>query len=151
MMAIQAPDGATYYDMGQLSSESTQADLVATYGFFPSDLPDFDHWMVWSFDTSMNGGNNPSALKLEIRQNIQTFYDETGMNYGDTVKVRMETPSDDGDVTAGKKYTFGLGMPEQLKAKSITFSSAKLSWKSAWKIKIRLQRRLVRFKIIYYP
>lgn len=189
MMALLAPDGSTYYNIGDALAEFTQTELTTLYGFAPTAVPEFDHWMVWSFDTnqddlydyyfaanltsstfddpeqqgpglavyqdtdgdgsfdetidekvadistedsstSMDQGANPSALKFEIRQNIQALYDATGMSFGDTVKVRMETHSESGDTTTGKKYTFDLGAPSNLKVAQLKSTSAALSWKS---------------------
>lgn len=61
--------------------------------------------------TSMDNGASEDANKFEIRQNIEAFYEETGIEAGDVVKVRMETHSDIGDTTKAKRYAFALAAP----------------------------------------
>ncbi len=81
--------------------------------------------------TSMdNAGetNTISSLKFEIKQNIETFYEVTGIAAGDTVKVRMETRSEIGDTTAGKRYTFALGVPQNVRVTNITSTTATVKW-----------------------
>ncbi|MBI4406992.1 MAG: hypothetical protein HY565_00640 [Candidatus Kerfeldbacteria bacterium] len=43
---------------------------------------------------------------MEIRQNIETFYDTTGISSGDEVKFRLETHSTDGDTTKAVRVAF---------------------------------------------
>lgn len=48
---------------------------------------------------------NPSNT-LEIRQNIETFYEATGIGSGDEVKFRLETHSSAGDTTKAVRVAF---------------------------------------------
>lgn len=190
MMAMQAPDGA-YFGMHNPSMpEEFQDSGFQDYDFAPTSSPDFDHWMVWSFDkdldglydyffgahltmaamseedsedseggaglavyqddgdgefnadldeklsdidpsdgkTSMDEGQDFESFEFEIRQNIEIFYEETGIKAGDTVKVRMETRSDIGDTTKGKKYTFAVGAPENVEVSDVASGQATVSW-----------------------
>lgn len=77
--------------------------------------------------TSMDNAIDPDALKFEIQQNIEVFYEETGIAAGDTVKIRMETHSDTGDTTKGKRYTFDLNKPAGLTA-VLDSANATLNW-----------------------
>ena len=186
MMAMMAPDGE-YFDFYQIAYYGQYPEpALDGYAFVPSELPDFDHWMVWSFDknmdgiydyyfgahlfmpdpndqdssdvnlgvfkddgsgsfeygtdtllasidekngkTSMDEGQNTGSLKFEIRQNIEQFYNKTGISFGDEVKVRMETRSEIGDTTKGKKYTFDLGAPQNRKVKKRVKKAFTLKW-----------------------
>jgi hypothetical protein len=184
MMSMKAPDGE-FYSLGAINFLGETGE----YDFVPTESPDFDHWMIWSYDTnlddvydyffganltsaamnaeseegshgpglavyqdsdgngefdadvdeklvdvdssdgntSMDEGTNASALQFEIRQKITGFYEATGITYGDTVKVRMETHSDFGDTTKGKKYTFTLGKVTAVTSE-VTDGEVLLSW-----------------------
>ncbi len=100
--------------------------------------------------TSMDEGVNPGDHAFEVKQNIETFYDVTGIEYGDTVKVRMQThlasgtfmtsaenTVDTGDYTKGKRYTFNIAAPynldkkynrDYLNKKGLKRSKVKVTW-----------------------
>lgn len=188
MMAVKAMDGE-YYGMWEIEYSEYMGTDLSEYAFTPTSMPDFDHWMVWSFDveqdgtydyyfgahlqdddmmgeedeggpglyvfqdadgngafsetldtqlavldpndgvTSQDEGEDIDSLIFEIQQDVTAFYDATGIGYGDTVDVRMETYSDDGDLTDGGEFTFDLGAPYNLKAKDKKKKKVTAQWK----------------------
>lgn len=71
--------------------------------------------LAGSVDTSLSEMSSESggvSSVMEIRQNIENFYDVTGIAIGDEVGFRLETHSDEGDTTDPVLVTFEGAQPE---------------------------------------
>lgn len=108
--------------------------------------------LIGSIDTSLSESNGGSGTGvMEIRQNIEYFYEQTGIQVGDTVGFRLETHSEVGDTTDRVlvKFTDELPAPKKphgLRVAKRTATTAVLHWKKPKSSSVDTYNLQYRFK-----
>lgn len=123
------------YDIPMLQMENTDFLQLYQESGVTNGFQQTEDTLIGSIDTSLSESNGGSGTDvMEIRQNIEYFYEQTGIQVGDTVGFRLETHSEDGDTTDRVlvKFTDELATPKKphgLRVAKRTATTAVLHWK----------------------
>lgn len=114
---------------GEVDEESSMLEIYQEEGTTTGFQADEDT-LAGSVDASLSevsAESGGASSVMEIRQNIENFYDVTGIAVGDEVGFRLETHSDEGDTTDPVLVTFEAAQPE-VTANSIVVGSGATSF-----------------------